>query len=73
MNLYFYLRKSNARSYHSEGRGRNFCISVYCLYLIYQINAFKTKKMNNLGWWKSYIAYMIATVTQGNEFIVAQT
>lgn len=37
--------------------------------LIYQTNDFKTKKMNFLGWHKSYIAYMTATLPHGNKFI----
>lgn len=49
-------------------------LCIYCLYFIYQMHAFKTKKFNSLEWHKSYRAYIIAIVTPRNEnFIVAQT
>lgn len=55
-------------------REKPLLLSFYCLCLIYQMHALKTKKINSLGWHKSYTVYIIATVTQRNvNFIVAQT
>lgn len=49
-------------------------LSVYCPYLIYQMHVLKPKKLNSIGWHKSYIAYIIDIVTPRNEnFIVART